>query len=114
MTIIFYNSTNHNDIYGLINKNKRPHGVEYALEKTEEAIQNRPRENRRGNTKSTIQRKPKRQYKIENSEKTEEAIQNRQFRENRRGNTKSTIQRHWQHRIHKTKKKKHNTTQYKH
>ena len=56
MTIIFYNSTNHNDIYGLINKNKRPHGVEYALENTEEAIQNRPRENRRGNTKSTIQR----------------------------------------------------------
>ena len=38
MTIIFYNSTNHNDTYGLINKNKRPHGVEYALEKTEEAI----------------------------------------------------------------------------
>ena len=69
MTIIFYNSTNHNDIYGLINKNKRPHGVEYALENTEEAIQNRPRENRRGNTKSTIQRKPKRQYKIDNSEK---------------------------------------------
>jgi hypothetical protein len=65
MTIIFYNSTNHNDTYGLINKNKRPHGVEYALEKTEEAIQHRQfRETgnigytrRRKKTKNTTQYK---------------------------------------------------------
>jgi hypothetical protein len=39
------------------------------------------RENRRGNTNWTIQRKQKRQYKLDNPEKTEEAIQTGQSRE---------------------------------
>ena len=52
------------------------------LEKTEEAIKNgQSRENRRGNQEWTIQRKPKRQSRMDNPEKTE------------RGNQEWTIQR---------------------
>ena len=47
----------------------------------------------RGNQEWTIQRKPKRQSRMDNPEKTKEAIKNRQSRENQRGNQEWTIQR---------------------